>query len=1072
MSLALRLRLLAVVGIVAGLLAGSGLFVAPETLARAQGNNTVDLSLRALGYSDQVATGASPSFDVFFPDLGSQPGDSQLTFIYSHADILLPDFSLVSVLVNTVPVYSARLDETNVNRTTVNINIPADRFTVGANRVSFRFELRLRQECDGDTSSARNAIVYSDTTLRYESPANPSSPDLRDFPGQFTSQTRPNVVIADRVTAIKGQPTISVPLGIAIPPDATQAERNGAGTLLLALGASRPSLPVDPIAITTSDAARTNNLRREQLRDVRLLQTAPDTVANASRNENIILVGRASSVGANLLQGTPFRVVNGAWQRVDNTPIPADAGVLLMATTPGDPRGRIFIVSGNNDTGVTKAVAILNAGNTANLLTGQGAIITDVTPTPPAALTPTKYSLQDLNITGDAATAQGFGTHDIAASFSVPGLITEPATIQIDFASSPTLEPRLSTMTALINDQPFITQLLDGKNGERRSLTAQIPPNLFRPGRNSLRFAFALQGIGAVSCRTEFAGPAEFATLFPGTSLTLPLPSRDLSNLSLGLFPFPFATGNDPMTVIVSSLRDTDGLNAAYRLMLGTGGVTGRGVTAQLLTAAEATPQTLRGQNAMVIGFPSGNSVLDPVADQLFFVTGNGDLRLRDTGGVQRVGSVGGSSGGGIAPIATAGPTGNATNAASTAPAGGTGAMSSPAAPTVAAGAVPVAGGGTAVPGSAAQFTGGGTGPIGVLQILPAPWDATRFMLVVAGGTVELRALAADALTRSRFAAREAVVSRDMQGQLVVGEARAVPQPTLSPPASTAAPTIIAPGGSSGSGSSAPGGIVVSTPGMGTAASAPVMGTAASTSGMGPTVPASVATALAGGGVAMSTGTAVTGTASASGTSASASASGSSTLASGTTTTAALIPGGVSIATIPAGGTIPAGISGAVNTPAAVLSTPAAANTASATSGTAMTPAAPASVTGTVAVTGTRPAGTPSGATTGVIGTPSGAIPAASGTPPAVGTVAGVTQIIGSRGAGTSAAGTGTVSPVPASVLGNTATQTATAAAGTGTSDQIFGLSRTLVFGILAAAALAIGIVVIALFLQGQRRVE
>lgn len=1061
MSLALRLRLLAVVGIIVGLLAGAGLFVAPENLAYAQGNNTVDLSLRALGYSDQVATGASPSFDVFFPDLGSQPGDSQLTFIYSHADILLPDFSLVSVLVNTVPVYSARLDETNVNRTTVNVNIPADRFTVGANRVSFRFELRLRQECDGDTSSARNAIVYSDTTLRYGPPANPSAPDLRDFPGQFTSQTRPNAVIADRVTAIKGQPTISVPLGIAIPPDATQAERNGAGTLLLALGASRPSLPVDPIAITTSDAARTNNLRREQLRDVRLLQTAPDTVANASRNENIILVGRASSVGASLLQGTPFRVVNGAWQRVDNIPIPADAGILLMATTPGDPRGRIFIVSGNNDTGVTKAVAILNAGNTANLLTGQGAIITDVTPTPPAALTPTKYSLQDFNITGDAATVQGFGTHDIAASFSVAGLITEPATIQIDFASAPTLEPRLSTMTALINDQPFITQLLDGKNGERRSLTAQIPPNLFRPGRNSLRFAFALQGIGAVSCRTEFAGPAEFATLFPGTSLTLPLPSRDLSNLSLGLYPFPFSTGNDPMTVIVSSLRDTDGLNTAYRLMLGTGGVTGRGVTAQLLTAAEATPQTLRGQNAVVIGFPGRNSVLDPVADQLFFVTGNGDLRLRDTGGVQRVGSVGGtSSGGGIAPIATAGPMGNATNAASTAPANSAGAMSSPAAPTVAAGAVPIMGGGgsSAVPGSVAQFTGGGTGPIGVLQILPAPWDATRFMLVVAGGTVELRALAADALTRSRFAAREAVISRDMQGQLVVGEARAVPQPTLSPPASTAAPTVIAQGGSSGSGS-APGGIVVSTPGM---------GTAASTAGMGPTVPASVATALAGGGVAVSTGTTATGTISASGTS----ASGSSTLASGTTTSAALIPGGVSIATIPAGGTSPVGISGAVNTPAAVVSTPAVANTAGATSGAAVTPAAPASVTGTVMATGTRPAGTLSGATTGVIGTPSGVIPAGSGTPPAVGTLAVMTQVIGTRGGGTSAAGTGTVSPVPVSVLGNTATQTATAAAGTGTSDQIFGLSRTLVFGILAAAALAVGIVVIALFLQGQRRVE
>ena len=1053
MRLALRLRLVAVVGLLVGLLAGTGLLVTPDSFARAQGNTTVDLSLRALGYSDQVATGATPSFDVFFPDLGSQPGDSQLIFIYSHADILLPDFSLVSVLVNNIPVYSARLDETNINRTTVTINIPADRFQVGANRVSFRFELRLRQECDGDTSPARNAIVYSDTTLRYGPPANPSPPDLRDFPNQFTSQTRPNAVIADRANVLKGKPTISVPLGVAVPPDATPVERNGAATLLLAVGASRPSLPVDPLALTTTD------------------------VINASRNENIIVVGRASSIATDLLQGAPFRIVNGAWQRVDNTPVPGDAGVLLMVPTPGDARGRVFLVSGNNDTGIGKAVAILNAGNTMNLLTGQGAVITDVTPTPPTPLAPTKYGLQDLGITGDAASVQGFGTHDIAASFIVPGITTNPATIQIDFASAPTLEPNLSTMTALINDQPFITQLLDGKNGERRLLTAQIPPNLFRPGRNTLRFAFALQGQGAVSCRTEFAGPAEFATLFPGTNLSLPTPSRDLSGLSLGLYPFPFATGSDPMTVIVNDLRDTDGLSAAYRLMLGTGGFTARGLTAQVLTAPEATPQALRGLNAVVIGFPSGNPVLDPVANQLFFVTGNGELRLRDTGGVQSVG--------GLTPAASpgaAGATGAAggSTAVGTPGTSGTAVVSIPSIPvgmgmTTTSADIMGTPGAASAGGGVSQFMGGGTGPIGVLQILPAPWDNTRFMLVIAGGTVDLRALAVDALTRSRFAGREAVVSRDTQGQLVVGEARAVPQPTLAPPSATALATVIVQGGS---GASTPaGGIIVTTPNAAGASNATgtpggmgmmPAGTTTTTTTMAPTVSAGVATALAGGGAAATGTTGTTGTIT----------SGPGTAPGGTTTTgtttAAINPGGPLLATIPVSGTAPANAIGVANTPAAAntptaVNTPAAATTplagATGPAGSATGVSAPAASGATAVVT--RAVGTPTSAT------PSGAIippavgAASSATPASSATIAGVTQVIGTRGAGT-----GTASPGAVSVLGNTATQTATAAAGATTGEKLFGLPRTFVFGVVAAAALALGIVIIALFLQGQRRAE
>ena len=41
-------------------------------------------------------------------------------------------------------------------------------------------------------------------------------------------------------------------------------------------------------------------------------------------------------------------------------------------------------------------------------------------------------------------------------------------------------------MTALINDQPFVTQLLDGKNGERRQIKVQVSrPELVVQARDS-----------------------------------------------------------------------------------------------------------------------------------------------------------------------------------------------------------------------------------------------------------------------------------------------------------------------------------------------------------------------------------------------------------------------------------------------------------------------------------------------------------------------------------------------------------------------------------------------------------
>ena len=1037
MRLAVRLRLLTLVTLCVGLLAGSGLLTALPAHVRAAPNDPIEFSIRSLGYTDQLITGAQPSVDFYFPDPGTQPGPSQMTFVFSHSPLLLPEYSLVSVEVNSISVYGARLDDSNVERTRVVINIPSERFVPGPNRVSARFELRLREECDGDSSTARSAIVYSDTSLRYGAPTMVPAPDLRDFPAQFGSQTRPDAIINDPLTSLRGAPTVAVPLGVATPTDATPAERSAAGTVMLALGAGKPTLPVEPRALFLNDA-----------------------LASAG-GQNLIMIGRGASIPADALRNAPLQVVNGAWQQ-GNAPIANDAGVLLMVATPNDPRGRILIVSGNNDDGITKAATLLNTVNTGSFLTGQGAIITNVMPPAAVPLGQTRYSLQDLGVTGTAATVTGFGSHDINTSFIVPGIINDAATLQIDFASAPTLEPRLSTITALINDQPFVTQLLDGKNGERRLLTGTVPANFFKPGRNSLRFVFAMQGLAAVTCRTEISGPAQYVTLFPSTNLTLPAVSRDLANLSLNQYPFPFATGNEPLTAVVGDARDRDALSTVYRVALSAGNGTPRGLQTRILTAQEATGAALRGQNALIVGFPGGNATLDPLANSLFFSTEGGQLRLRDAGiaGVTTVGGVPGAN--------------QNMGMGAAAPAPPQAAMATGVAGTVGAGGIPTPG---SVPGSmlgtmAPQFSGSGTGPIGVLQLLPAPWDNTRFALVIAGTNQDYRALAADALTRGRFTAREAVVTKDPQGNLTIGEGRAVNMPTTLASVVAVIPTsavvgqIIVGTPPANTGGATGGTAAAGTPG---AIIAPGLGTAISGGGIAP-LPTSPTGGAVGAGTARPAGTGTAAGTATAGTTGSG-APGSTTIAAAGAVTLATLPSGTTAPNIL---TPPAGSTGATTTTVAtpVAGTPAVpvSSGAGLTATGTTTPGAliPPVVVGGAA-TGTRPPGSTAAA---LVNTPAAGSTATAGGSAVAGVLPpGVTPV---AGVATRPVGTGAASPTAgASVLGNTtATQTATAAAVgiTPTDGTIFGLPRALVFAIIAAAVLALGIVVIALVLQGQRR--
>ncbi|MGB4595824.1 MAG: cellulose biosynthesis cyclic di-GMP-binding regulatory protein BcsB [Anaerolineaceae bacterium] len=96
-------------------------------------------SLLDLGYHDIVAMGTNQqSINLSVPvhRVFDSLGDASLKLIFSHSDILNPDLSSISILVNNVPVSSIQLTNENTRNAEVEIKIPLRMFTLGSNLIT------------------------------------------------------------------------------------------------------------------------------------------------------------------------------------------------------------------------------------------------------------------------------------------------------------------------------------------------------------------------------------------------------------------------------------------------------------------------------------------------------------------------------------------------------------------------------------------------------------------------------------------------------------------------------------------------------------------------------------------------------------------------------------------------------------------------------------------------------------------------------------------------------------------------------------------------------------------------
>jgi hypothetical protein len=205
--------------------------------AEATASSTLTLSFSELGYGKRTATTMFGSLEYFLPvpqDWILQDGTA-LDLVVSHSPLLRSNRSTLTVIVNDVSIFSARLDEGNVARCRLHIPLPTDGFGHSPTRadgyaVRLQFYMRLTDlVCEETTNPALWATVHDDSSLTLAATPRPPADDLALLPYPFI---------------VRNTRDAEAPLTFALTPAPSADELTAALTMAAYLGQQSPTQPL------------------------------------------------------------------------------------------------------------------------------------------------------------------------------------------------------------------------------------------------------------------------------------------------------------------------------------------------------------------------------------------------------------------------------------------------------------------------------------------------------------------------------------------------------------------------------------------------------------------------------------------------------------------------------------------------------------------------------------------------------------------------------------------------------------------------------------------------------------
>jgi|GEM_PF-6695350 len=154
------------------------------------------LTLEDLGYTDQIASGTIKQFINYSLRLtGEWRVATEATFNlhFAHSGLLHPQGSVLTLLINDIPVGSDLLTPENAQNGQLTYQIPARLFKIGNNTLSIQTASQLPYDeqdqyfCNKDHFNDAWITIYSDSSLKL--PDGPTSlvVDLKNYPDGFTN---------------------------------------------------------------------------------------------------------------------------------------------------------------------------------------------------------------------------------------------------------------------------------------------------------------------------------------------------------------------------------------------------------------------------------------------------------------------------------------------------------------------------------------------------------------------------------------------------------------------------------------------------------------------------------------------------------------------------------------------------------------------------------------------------------------------------------------------------------------------------------------------------------------------
>lgn len=355
--------------------------------------------------------------------------------------------------------------------------------------------------------------------------------------------------------------------------------------------------------------------------------------------DRLVIIGTPAEQPALAGLDLPFAIKDNQVLDGNGAPLPNSVGV-LMVTTAANGEVPVLVATGNDPAGVLKAVQSLVQPADRQLLTGQAALVNQVSevPTPDPRDWP-GYLPKDARqlLLADLTTQDNQPFQDTTVDgLPIPPAIEIPlkslpdeqilrgSKFTLRYSYSPGIDPRRSSVTVILDGQGIGGERLQSANGGTDSVTVDIPPELVTP-TSTLAVQFYTFPDVAINCGAMPDQPM-WGTVHSNSSLELNRANvvnlPDLKRLQTG---FPLTAPQDlsqASFVLPATPSDGDIL-----ILLQVSGRLGRLSQAQSVKLgaylADGLPNEARQHNVVAIGLRDGFPLPEAIQSGSGLVLGN-----------------------------------------------------------------------------------------------------------------------------------------------------------------------------------------------------------------------------------------------------------------------------------------------------------------------------------------------------------------------------------------------------------------------------------------------------------------